>query len=575
MYVDFLTLACLRDHLDNLLGARVQQLVLTDKYSLGMELYAGQRFYLLASADPRQPRILLTPEKPRRGVEAETPLLLLLRKWVRRARLVDVSQPPWERVLTLHFDGRDGSCQLVVELVGRYSNLILVGPEGHVLEALKHVGPDLNRYRVTLPAKPYQLPPPPPNRRPPTDLLLIEWTGKLAQAGPDEPLHRWLVGHLLGVSPLVAREIAVRAMGDSEALARDAEPEAVALAVNELFAPLENGWWAPHVALDDDGTVMAFAAYRPQQFEQVEPAPDISQAMWRYFNERQAPDPYAAARQSVGALVARVEARLDKKLAQLQGQQVDGDELLDFRVAGELLLTYQAQVPAMARAVTLTGYDGNPRTIALDPKLTAVENAQAYFRRYEKARRAAKRIPALIRNVRVDRAYLEQLTADLALAESRPEIDSVRDALVAAGWATQRRKSTGRVGEPRRFEVEGFPIYVGRNARQNEQVTFKRAGPEDLWLHVRGLPGAHVVIKCGRQTVPEDVVQRVAELAAYYSPARGGGARVPVDVTERRFVRRVRGGHPGLVTYRNERTVHVGSGFGDSGIRDSETRDSE
>jgi predicted ribosome quality control (RQC) complex YloA/Tae2 family protein len=564
MYVDFLTLACLRDHLDTLLGARVQRIVLTDGYSVGLELYAGQRFYLLASAHPQQPRILLTPEKPRRGVDAETPLLLLLRKWVRRARLVNVSQPPWERVLTLHFDGPAGSCQLVVELVGRYSNLILVGPEGQVLEALKHVGPGLNRYRVTLPAQLYQLPPPPPNRRPPTDLLLIEWTGKLAQASPDEPLHRWLVGHLLGVSPLTAREIAVRAMGDPEALARDAEPEAVALTVTELFAPLENGWWTPHVALDDDGVVMAFAPYRPQQFEQVEAMPDISQAMWRYFNERRAPDPYAAARQAVGALIAKVEVRLDKKLAKLQGQQVDEGELLEFRVAGELLLTFQGRVLARAREVTLTGYDGNPRTIALNPKLTATENAQAYFRRYEKARRAAKRIPALIKSVRVDRAYLEQLTADLALSESRPEIDAVRDALVAAGWATQRRKSAGRVSEPRRFEVDGFPIYVGRNARQNEQVTFKRAAPEDLWLHVRGLPGAHVIIKGGRQTVPEDVVRRAAELAAYYSPAREGSARVPVDVTERRFVRRVRGGHPGLVTYRNERTVHVSSGFGDS-----------
>ncbi|MEE8389175.1 MAG: NFACT RNA binding domain-containing protein [Anaerolineae bacterium] len=151
----------------------------------------------------------------------------------------------------------------------------------------------------------------------------------------------------------------------------------------------------------------------------------------------------------------------------------------------------------------------------------------------------------------------------MALAESRPEIDSVHDALSAAGWAPKARRpgsSSGQVGGPRRFEAGEFTIYVGRNARQNETVTFKRAGPDDLWFHVRGQPGAHVIVKSGGQTVPEQVVQRAAELAAFYSPARGE-SQVDVDVTERRFVRRVRGGHPGLVTYRNERVIRV------SGIR--------
>jgi predicted ribosome quality control (RQC) complex YloA/Tae2 family protein len=561
VYVDFLTLACFRDYLDALLGARVQRVVLPDDRSVGLELYAGERLYLLASAQPQQPRILLLPERPRRGVETETPLLLLLRKWVRGARLVDVTQPPWERILALHFDGRAGTCQLVVELVGRYSNIVLVGPDGCVLEAVKHVGPDVNRYRVTLPAQPYQLPPLPPNRRPPTGIAVGEWAGRLTSAASDEPLHRWLVGHLLGISPLAAREIATRATDDPGALARAAAPEAVAQAVAELLAPLEDGWWAPHVALDDEGVVAAFTPYRPYQFERVEPVADISQAMWRYFEARRMTDPYATARQAVSALLDRAKARLERKAEKLQNQRMGEHEISDLRTTGELLLTYQEQVPGGAVEVTLTDYDGASRTISLDPRLTPVENAQAHFRRYHKARRAAAQIPTLIESLDADRAYLEQLAADLALAESRPEIDAVHEALAAAGWAKKsRQKSSGRVSGPRRFELDGFPVYVGRNARQNEQVSFKRAGPEDLWLHVRDLPGAHVVVKCGRRKVPEEVIQRAAQLAAYYSPAREDGGRTPVDVTERRFVRRLRGGHPGLVTYRKERTVWVQSG---------------
>jgi len=567
MNVDFLTLACLRDHLDRLLGARVQNVVFPDARSLSLELYAGQRIYLLASADPTQPCMLLTPQKPRRGVADESPLLLLLRKWVRGGRLVDVSQPPWERILTLHFESHTGPSRLVVELVGRYSNLILVGPDGLVLDAAKHVGPGMTRYRVTLPAQPYQLPPPPPNRRPPAGLTLAVWTGLLSSAAPDDPLERWLVRQLLGVGPLLAREIAARATGDPHATVGDVELEALALAVKDLFSPLEDGHWAPHVAVEgasEDERVIAFAPYALHQYSagadvRIEPVADINQAMWRYFEDRGLDDAYATARRTVQVLIDAARGRLERGLEKLQEQMVDQARVDELRTNGELLLTYQAQVLPRAREVTLTDYEGQPRTIPLDPAQTPVENAQAYFKRYDKAQRAAEQIPRLMRANKTDLAYLSQLDADLDLAESRPEIDAVRDALAAAGWAKKRRGSPGPVEGPRRFEVDGFPIYVGRNANQNEQVTFDRAGPQDLWLHVVGLPGAHVIVKCGHQEAPEHVVQRAAQLAAYYSLARKSQGRIGVHVTERRFVHRLRGAHahPGLVTYREERTVWV------------------
>jgi predicted ribosome quality control (RQC) complex YloA/Tae2 family protein len=571
MQVDFLTLACFRDQMDNLLGARVQQVVLPDERSVALELYAGQRVNLLVSAQSEAPRILLCPEKPRRGVEGERPLLLLLRKWVRGARLLDVTQPPWERVLVLELSGHAGDCQLVVELIGRYSNIVLVGPDGVVLEAAKYVGPKMSRYRTTLPGRPYQLPPPPQKRAPPTSLTEADWAHRLVQhTSLDEPLHRWLIGHALGISRGVGREVAARATGDPEAPVRSVTPGALHQALQELFAPLENGWWAPHVALDEAGNVFAFTPYEPQQFAgraaRVEPAPDISQAMWRFFETRGLADPYVAARQTVQKLIRTAAVRLNRRLAKLRESLPDEERIQTLRVAGELLLTYQHQVDPGAREVTLQDYAGEPRLITLDATRTAVENAQAYFRRYEKARRAAKKIPRLIAELQAERAYLEQLDADLALAELRPEIDAVRGALAAAGWAPKERQKAGVVSAPRRFEEHGFPIFVGRNARQNEQVTFERAGPEDLWLHVRGLPGAHVIIKRDRREVPDAVVQRAAELAAYYSRARDSETQVAVVVTERRFVRRMRGKYPGMVTVRNERTVWV---RGDWGLVDS------
>jgi predicted ribosome quality control (RQC) complex YloA/Tae2 family protein len=558
MHVDHLTLACLRDRLDGLLGARVQRVVLTNDRSIALELYAGRRLHLLMAADSQHPRMLLVPEKPRRGVQTATPLLLLLRKWVRGSRLVDVTQPPWERILTLHFDGEAGPCRLVAELIGRYSNLILVGPDGDVLEAVKHVGPEINRYRVTLPAHPYEPPPQPPNRRRPTEVTAEEWAETLADAEPDRPLRRLLTGELFAVSPTAAREVAARTAGDPEAEVEEATADGVTRVLAELFSPLIDGEWAPHVALDVSGEVIAFAPYELRQYERTEPVDEISEAMWRYFQQRLTSDAYAAARQRVRELVEKAREKVEHALDQVRARRVSQEEVDALREAGELLLSYQHQVEPGAREVTVPGYDGEPRAIELDPKLTPVENAQAYFERYRKAGRAAKEIPARIRALKADLDYLEQLGADLALAESRPEIDAVHEALVEAGWAPRKPKqsSSGMAKRPRRFDVGDFPIFIGRNAPQNEQVTFQRGDPDDLWLHVRGLPGAHVVVKSGGRPVPDEVVKEAARLAAYYSSARESD-RVDVDVTERRYVKRAPGRRPGMVTYRNERTLYV------------------
>ena len=571
MHVDYLTLACLRDRLDGLLGARVQRVLQVDDLSVGFEIYAGQRFQLLISAHPQHSRMLLVPHKLRRGVETATPLLQLLRKWVRNARMVDVTQPAWERILTLHFDGQAGPCRLIAELIGRYSNLILTRPDGSVLDAAKRIGPDLNRYRVTLPGQPYQPPPVPAGRRPPIEVTVDEWAITMAAAPPDEQLHRLLTRCLLGVSPMLAREIAARATeptvglshGDPEATVRAVRPQAVATTIDELFAPVEArdgcGSWSPHVAVDESGSVIAFAPYELHQFERIEPAADINDAMWRYFQQKLLGDPYATARYQVQVLIGQTRSRIERALKQLQAQVVADAEIDGLREAGELLLTYQGQVTRGAREITVPDHAGTPRTIPLNPTLKPVENAQAYFRRYRKAPRAAEDVSSRIAALTPDLAYLGQLAADLALAESRPEIDAVRGALVEAGWAPKPRQSTrGQTGGPHRLELGEFSVYVGRNARQNEEVTFKRAAPDDLWLHIRGQPGAHVIVKTGGRAVPEDVIQQAAALAAYHSPARGEN-QVGVDVIERRFVRRLRGGRPGLVTYRNERTIWVGA----------------
>jgi predicted ribosome quality control (RQC) complex YloA/Tae2 family protein len=204
--------------------------------------------------------------------------------------------------------------------------------------------------------------------------------------------------------------------------------------------------------------------------------------------------------------------------------------------------------------------DGEILTISLDPEKSATENAQTYFRRYRKAQRAAEGVPARLEDTLLALRDLEQLETDLALAATRPEIDRVRDSLVEAGYVRSKRAKGSKVTAGKPLSVDspdGLTILVGRNSRQNDQVTFRQGKSDDWWFHARGVPGAHVLVRSAGQPPPLTTVRRAAELAAYYSPLRSEN-NVLVDYTQRRYVRRIPRAAPGLVTYSQEKTIRVG-----------------
>jgi predicted ribosome quality control (RQC) complex YloA/Tae2 family protein len=558
MHVDFLTLACLKQDLQRLTDGRIQQVVQPDAESVAIELYAGFRTTLVLDSSVQHSRAFLQDEKARRGVEKETPLWLLLRKYLLGGRLRAVHQPPWERMLEMEVESAEGRVTLVAEIMGKYSNLLLLDEEGMIRECLRHVGARRNEYRVTLPGHAY-VPPPPLTKRPPPALDEAAWAGLLAAVGEEQPLFRLLVRDLAGVSPTLAREIVARVAGEPDAPASETDPPSLVEVVRELFAPLETGSWEPHMALDDEGEVIAFAPYELTQYETAVPVDTISEAMRRFFATRMDTEAYATARGRIAEMVAEGRKRVESTIYQLNRQLVDPAEVEQIRENGELLLAYQWQVARHASNVELPDFEGELRTISLDPNLTPVENAQKLFDRYEKKKRAAAEIPPLLQSAEQDLAFLTELANDLRQAEERPEIDAVRDALEAAGFAPAKRRRRGGGGAvrgPRRVVLGEWVAWIGRNSAQNDEITFRRSSSDDLWLHARGIPGSHVILKTAGREPPHEVIEHAASLAAFYSQARDE-AQVPVDVTERRHVRRISGARPGLVTYRNERTLQV------------------
>ncbi len=561
MTLDALTLAALADELRPLLvGGRVQAIVPTDPLSLVLEIYRGQRHYLLLSANPQAARVHLA-EKGRRGVERETPFHLLLRKYVKDARVTAVETPAWERIITLRFDGAEGATRLVAEIMGRLSNLILVDEAGLVRDSARRITPEMTRARVVLPRQPYVAPP--PIERPAPDELAEPLLESLLAGTPaDRPVWRVLTGGLRGLSPLAAREAVYRALGDAEATVGEVERLTPLLAaVAELVQPVVSGTerspgWEPTWVREDEA-VVAFAPYRLTHLPDAEPALSLSAAIAATFESQVGRDAYAAARGRVQAILQAARERAARQLQAIEREIVAPEANERRRVMGDWLLAYAYDVPPGATSYTVADTGEGPLTIPLDPTLSAVENAQRLFRDYERAKRAASDVAARRESAEAVLATLDQLLTDLQLAETRPEIDAVQAQYAALVGEKAPPPRGGRPAGP--IEVvspDGFTILVGRNSRQNETVTFERASGHDLWLHARAVPGAHVIIKSEGRAVPENTIEAAASLAAHYSASRGSTS-VAVDVTEVRRVRRLKGGGPGLVTYSGERTLHA------------------
>ncbi len=541
-------------------GGRVQEVIQADEHTFALEIYArGRRRYLVLSTHPQLSRAHLTGRKPRRGLLTPTPLLLLLRKWVRGAHLDAVDVPSFERVLILTFDHPEhGTSFLVAEIMGRHANLLLLDASRHILQAVKVVGPDRNPLRTTRPGDPYQ-PPPAQAKKSPLAVTPEDLGTWLAASKPNHALWRVLVGHVAGISPLLAREIVYRALGHAEATAGEADERAAQslhATLAEFLHMLATSAWEPTIVREGEA-VIAFAPYPLTHLGQPEPVPNLSAGIDLWLESAGRADPYAGQRARVKSLLDEARARVQARIEALERELAEAEDPEHWKRMADWLLAYAAQVPAGASEVTLETDEG-PLHVRLDPHLSPVENAQRYYRRYQKARRAREEIPARLEDARAQLAFLEQLETDLALARDASEIGEVERTLIEAGFARRSRKHVPPPpARPLTFTTaEGYTVLVGRSARLNDEITFRRAAPEDLWFHARGVPGAHVVLRSGGRPVSEETMCRVAALAAYYSAARESAA-VDVQVARVRDVRRHPSGRPGQVLLRREEVMRV------------------
>jgi len=458
--------------------------------------------------------------------------------------------------------------------MGRHSNLILVDDEGRIMDSAKRVTPAMSRARLVLPRLPYA-PPPPQDRPDPRRATLSDMTRSLATLPQQPDPARALVAGFRGISPVMAREIVFRAAGHG---CNAPDPAGLLTATREILSPLTTRAWSPRVyrergddpasltplpsELGEGGRgVRAFSPIPMAHLAAIydeEPIASISAAaaLAEADGGQPAPLRHAQRRQRLLDLVAAARTRAERRLAALTVQAARADAAERLKTWGDLIYAYLWQIAPEQHVLVVDG-----ESIPLDPSLSGKENAQAYFERYRKARDASRQIPDLLTETQSELAYLEQLATLIAQAPGFAELEAL-----AAEWTAQEAPRHGersrRQHAPRRpsalADDAGNAVYVGRSGPQNELVTFDIAGPDDTWLHARGVGGSHVVIRwrSPRDSRSEATIEAAAALAAWYSAARESGS-VEVDVAPRRYVRKLKGGRPGMVTYRNERTIRV------------------
>ena len=579
MNIDTFSAAALADELRlAVMGGRVQNIVQITPLSYGLEIFSlRQRRYLFLSADPQAARLHLQAQKPRRGTDKETPLFQLFRKYLKNGFLMSVEQPHMERIILLHFSGQAGETSLIVEMLGTRSNLIFTGAEGRILHLARPAPSQSNRTRVLLPGHPYRLPQ--PQNKLTANALTIEVLRDVVARAPEENLlSRTLVTRLAGLSPLIAREIVYRAYQD-ETLKVGQAPDLPRLlaAIGEVFDAFKTRDWQPHVAFDENERVKYFAPIALTHLPHAEAVESISAAIEAHFSSllESGDDAYHAARFPIKLAIEQAQKRVARRMKELAKDEARLEAPDVYQHKGEAILAYSYQVSPGQTILEAPWTGETLLTVELDPALSPSENAQRYFARYQKAKRAATIIPKQRQTAQQELEYLDQLSLDLQMAETRPEIDAVATALQRAGFGKDfkqtfkrevKKKALPAASQPRQFlSPDGFVVWVGRSAEQNHELTFGRANPDDIWLHARGVPGSHVIISSPDGPPPKSTIEWAAGLAAYYSKAKKAG-RAIVSYTRKKYVRPIKGAPPGLVRIRNESTVRVAplnpEGFG-------------
>lgn len=524
---------------------------------------------LLLSASPQTPRIQLT-ESNYENPGTPPMFCMLLRKHLSGARLMRFSQAGRDRIIRIGFEGRNDfgditHPELVVEIMGRHSNIILTNGEDRILDAIKRIDPSMSSVRQVLPNLPYTLPP----VQEKLDLLEDGAQAVCARMlqTPALPVEKAAMAAVMGISPVVAREIAAYASrggaGTVGSLGKQGE-ERLRFFLQQLKEKVENGG-QPAMVLTREGAPRDITFIEPSQYGQqmaTRTYPSYSALLDAFYAQKDLSERMKQRSGDLFRLLSNLSERIERKLSHQREELLQSQDRDRLRIQGDLLNAnlYRLQKgETMARLENFYEPDAPIWEIPLDMRLTPAQNAQHYYAEYRKADTAEKMLRRLIEEGESDYAYLDTVMDNLLRAVSEAELDAIREELTKGGYLRRRggkEKRPQRLLPDRYRSSDGFLILRGRSNLQNDQLTMREARKNDIWFHTQNIPGSHVIIVTGGEKVPDRTLEEAAVIAAYHSKAKAA-ALVPVDYTEIRNVRKPAGAKPGFVLYVNYKTAVV------------------
>ena len=530
------------------------------------------RAKLLFAANPAAPRLHLTDSNPENPPEPPM-FCMLLRKHLGSARLVEVSQIPMERCVFFTFDcidemGDRVQKKLVAELMGRTCNLYLLSPDGRIIDCLRRIGLDETTKRPALPGMYYQQPSP-VEKANPLDWNFDDYMALLTWPGADLLADR-LMDTLGGLSPLICREAALFAAGDTDARVRDilsCSAQGDTFYVDQVAEKLEL-FFQEHLSrpvpcyyAQADGTPKQFAFCPIRQYGSWQQAASFSGLLDMYYTVRDRKDAIRQKGQAMRKTVTNLTQRLTRKLAIQEKELTATYDRERLRQLGDILTANIHRVQkGQTKVVCEDFYDENMASveIPLSPLLSPQQNAAKFYKDYTRMKNAEKELTRQMAIAREELNYLQSVLEEMNRAATEQELEEIRRELQEGGYVKNdsgKRKMKQHKLSPMRFEsTDGYAIYVGRNNHQNDELTFKMARKDDLWLHASKVHGSHVIIACAGKVPPDNTITQAAQLAAYYAET-GSGQNVAVDMTPVKQVKKIPNGKPGMVIYHSYKTV--------------------
>jgi predicted ribosome quality control (RQC) complex YloA/Tae2 family protein len=559
--MDGLAIRAVVHELQTCTGGRIHKIYQPGDHDLVMQIRkAKETVKLLLSANPTYPRLQLTRQTYVNPLEAPM-FCMLLRKHCEGGVIESIEQVGLERIVhirvrQLNEVGDTSYKTIIVELMGRHSNIILIHPEnGTIYDGIHHVTPAVSSYRVVLPGSEYTAPPEQGKINPLTvdREQFAHLCAQAAEQSKEMDPARFLVNHFDGISPLNAREIAFRA-------------EAAGSFEAAFFQTMEDIRSHRYTYLTASGKENGKSVFSVIDLTHLDGAKTyfstISECLETFYESKVKED---TLKQKAGDLMRLLKNEKDKnerkleKLLETLEEAKQGDQ---YRILGELLTANLHRVKkGDVSAEVVNYYDERQSTVTvpLDPQLSPAENAQRYFRKYSKSKNSLVKAEEQIRQTEEELRYLDEVLRQLETA-ALEDIEEIREELAEQGYLKERRNKAARKKKNdkpllhRYISSEGTPIYVGKNNKQNEYLTNRLARPDDLWLHTKDIPGSHVIVR--ERHVGQKTLEEAAMLAAYFSRAKQSSS-VPVDYTAVRHVRKPVGAKPGFVIYDHQKTLYV------------------